>query len=140
MVLAVCLLVNGIFDISYIIKPSFTMVNTSRRLGEYFSYGTKVIGDIADTLCLENEAFAFAPYYYGINSNPIERFDPDFALIKVYRYGYGAIAKPGYMTGREQLLERFYLCPFGNPKRYRFIVELYAMKKFLKMGRISKTN
>ncbi|RLB03619.1 MAG: hypothetical protein DRG83_06630 [Deltaproteobacteria bacterium] len=125
-------LVNSSYYISYIAKPSFTMVNTSRKLRNYFRYKTRVIGGIADTLCLENEAFAFTPYDYNINSNSIERFDPEFALIKVYRYGHGAIKKPEYMTGKERLLERFYLCPFGNPRKYRFVVELYTLKEGIK--------
>ena len=112
---------------SYFTHRSYTIFGTSKRLTTYLDKGSKVIGKVADTLCLENGAFGFTPYEGGINENPIERFHPDFALVTIYRDGR-KVDKPEYMTGTEQLLERFYLCPRRGSVKYRFVVELYRLK------------
>ncbi len=126
--LGLFVLVNLYNVTSYMGNLSFTLVDTSRKLGEkYFHKGARVIGEMSDILCLENKAFSFTPFHGGINKNPIERFHPDFALVTIYRDGR-KVDKPEYMTGTEQLLERFYLCPRRGSVKYRFVVELYRLK------------
>ena len=125
--LGLFVLVNLYNVTSYMSNLSFTLVDTSRKLGEkYFHKGTRVIGEMSDILCLENKAFSFTPFHGGINENPIERFHPDFALVTIYRDGR-KVDKPEYITSTGQLLERFYLCPSENTEGYKFIVELYRL-------------
>lgn len=120
------ILTNGVQFISFVNEMSFTMVNTSRELRNYFNENTTVIGGIADTLCLENKAFCFTPFL-NMNQNPIERFSPQFALIKVYNDGHW-LGRPDYISAAKGLLDRFYICPSGNPGGYRFIIELWSMR------------
>ncbi|MFC1848807.1 hypothetical protein ACFL27_01250 [candidate division CSSED10-310 bacterium] len=63
---------------------SWTMKDTSQKLGEHFTEGTVVMGGVADTLCMENRAFTFTPFEVGggvkFNQEPLKRFKPKFML------------------------------------------------------------
>jgi hypothetical protein len=121
-------LVNGYSYLSYAKDMSFTMIDTSRELREYVNSDSTIIGGVADTLMIETDAYA-VPTLLGMNENPVERFRPDFALIRRFKDGRW-YPLPEYLSGvKLRLIEKFMVCPTKEKGKYRFIMDLYEIEK-----------
>jgi hypothetical protein len=122
-------LTNGYSYLSYTKDMSFTMVDTSRKLRNYVDADSTIIGGVADTLAIETDAYAVKTPFPWENENPIERFHPDFALIRRFKEGQWH-SLPDCLSGvKLKLIEKFKVCPTKKEDGgYRFIVDLYKVE------------
>jgi len=113
-----------------LVRPTFTLRDTSRALRDKFYDGVTVFGGVADSLALETNAFAFA--YWGrqetgriLNQDPIERFQPHYITI-VRQLGVPWIREQRYeeVLPGATVAETLSFLPDrkGNP---RVIIDLY---------------
>ena len=122
---------DGILHTHGFLTRSFSLRDTSRRLGEeYLTPSSSVLGGIANSLCLENHARALtlwgreeAPRV--LNQDPIRRFAPDYILImkKLDGLEWGREQRYDRYALKENLLETLYLLPQGDS--FRVEAELY---------------
>ncbi len=112
---------------------SFTIRDTSRYLGEtYFDPGMLVLGGVADTLCLENNARTVAIWGAQearrvLNQNPIRRYQPSYILVLTELDGIPWVAEERYTKylSKERLVEPIGLIPHSE-HGYRIRIELYT--------------
>ncbi len=132
-IVTVFILINGYSYLSWAKDMSFTMIDTSRKLIQYVDADTTIVGGIADTLSIETDAYAIS-YFWEKNvqpkfTNPIEKFQPDFALIKRFQDGEWKPI-PEYLSGTKlKRMERFNVLPTKKAGEYRYIVDLYKIEK-----------
>ncbi|MBN1354933.1 phospholipid carrier-dependent glycosyltransferase [bacterium] len=85
--LTVFILMESVYFIPAIVHPSYSLRDTSRRLGrEYLTEGTTILGGISDTLTLETSAKAVSIWGRQeaervLNENPMERYRPDYIVV-----------------------------------------------------------
>jgi hypothetical protein len=97
-------------------------------LRKYVNENSTIIGGVADTLAIETKAYA-VPTLLGMNDNPVERFNPDYALIRRFKDGRW-YPLPDYLSGTKlKLIEKFMVCPTKENGQYRFIMDLYKIEK-----------
>ena len=108
---------------------SFTMLETSRKLRNYVDADSTIIGGVADTLAIETDAYAVKTPFPWENENPVERFQPDFALIRRFKDGR-SYPLPDCLSGAKlKLIEKFMVCPTNKEDGgYRFIMDLYKVE------------
>lgn len=122
-------LTNGYSYLSYTKDMSFTMLETSRKLRNYVDADSTIIGGVADTLAIETDAYAVKTPFPWENENPVERFQPDFALIRRFKDGR-SYPLPDCLSGAKlKLIEKFMVCPTKKEDGgYRFIMDLYKVE------------
>lgn len=129
--LAVFIAIDGGYIAYSMAHRTYTLRDTSRRLGqEYLTSGTIVLGGIAGSLCLENQALPItiwgrqeAPRVF--NQDPIRRFSPDFLIVLRKLDGLDWVRESRYdrYIIKENYLQTLELLPDGDG--YRIIAELY---------------
>lgn len=127
-IIIIFFMTNGYYYLSWAKNRSYTIVTSSKKLRKYVNTDSTIIGGVADTLAFETDAYALQSGF-GNTEKPIERFKPDFAIIKRFRDG-NWLPMPEYLAGTKlKMLERFMICPTGNKSEYRFIVDLFEIEK-----------
>ena len=128
-------IIDGGFFIHACLTKSYTLRDTSRKLGDtYFTAGSGVLGGIAHSLSLENQARAIAIWGREeaprvLNQDPIRRFSPDYVIVLrkldgmdwAREYRYERYVHP------DNFLETIYLLPSGQG--FRVEAELYRAPK-----------
>jgi hypothetical protein len=127
----VFIVIDGGLYVQNFMTRSYSMRDTSRRLGEmYFTSGSKILGGVAHSLCLENNGRPIAIWGREeaprvLNQDPIRRFSPDYVIIltKLDGLEWGREFRYDRYTLPENHLETLHLLPDGN--RFRVEAELY---------------
>ncbi|MBN2054896.1 glycosyltransferase family 39 protein [bacterium] len=113
-------------------SATFSQYETSRYLRRYFQHGTRVLGGVADSLCLENEAFSFAIWGRQeaprvLNERPVARYAPEFLMIvRKLDAPWPPEARYVQYAIPENLLDTLQLLPVRDT--HRVIVDLYSLK------------
>ncbi len=123
---------QGFYYVNAALNSHYSLRDTSIALGKtYFKPGTLVLGGIADTLCLNNQARAIAIWGreenpHVLNENPVKRFHPDFIVIlkEIDGHTWGSEKRYTKYLKPENLLRELNLIPCGEGK-YRVKGELY---------------
>lgn len=129
--LLVFIVIDGSLYTHNFMTRSFTMRDTSRRLGAtYFTTGSKVLGGVAHSLCLENKGQPIAIWGREeaprvLNQDPIRRFSPDYVIIltKLDGLEWGREFRYDRYALPENHLETLHLLPDGD--QFRVEAELY---------------
>lgn len=129
--LAIFCVIDGGLHIHDWATRTWTLRNTSRQLGEeYFRPGTTVLGGIAHSLTLENQALPIAIWGREeaprvLNQDPLHRFSPDYIVIMVSIDGLAWAREERYdrYVLQENYIKTIRLLPEGNG--HRVIAELY---------------
>jgi len=132
-VIVLFLIVNSYIYWTHLSKPTFTMRDTSKKLGEVFTEKTLVIGGVADSLCLENKAKTAhiweSPQGRILNEAIIKNGEADY-LLSLKRAG-DIIIPEGELSSRLKLerIELLKLCPTRDGKKFRIEVEFSKIIK-----------
>jgi hypothetical protein len=129
--LMILFFIDGGLHLHNLSTRTWTLRDTSRRLGEqYFRPGTMVLGGIAHSLTLENQALPIAIWGREeaprvLNQDPMHRFSPDYLIILVSIDGLDWVREERYdrYVLKENYIETIHLLPSG--KHHRVIAELY---------------
>lgn len=131
--IVVFLMVTTLLYAIHFSAPSYTLRDTSRKLGEIFYNNTLVIGGVADSLCLENKAKTShiweSPEGKILNESIIKNNQADY-LLSIKKVGDILIPEIE-LSSRLKLLpiETFILCPTRNGKDYKVEVEFFKIRK-----------
>ncbi len=131
LILILCLAIDGTLFLHSYLTRSYTLRDTSRRLGvEYLKPGTLILGGIGGSLCLENQARSIAIWGREeasrvFNEDPIRRFSPDYVIILRKLDGMEWAREQRYdrYALQENFIEKIQLLPDGDS--FRVEAELF---------------
>jgi hypothetical protein len=130
--LSAVILVSGAQIGMFFLRPTYTVKATADRLASVLKTRSVVMGELADTLCIESGAFSLRSYL-GLNARAFEQFNPDYVMAVLQHASLDApdaIPPQQPARGGMEKLLRFGLLPFGQEEgRYGYVVDLYSVKK-----------
>jgi hypothetical protein len=138
LLLTAFLLINGLQISRFLFHHTDDVYTTARQLRPYLHPGTVILGDLADTLSFESNAFAVRSYL-GMNRNAFERFHPDYVLDVQQDASTDVPQRLNAKGARDsypiRFVQRFGLLPLDEQQTlYKCVVDLYAVEKPLEAG------